>query len=98
LAGLAAAGYGFNVSDTGIGTKIVNVGTKGAAFGVANGTDRTILQLLLATNDLTDQPDLQSGFAEIYDTNGDGTISSFEASLRTLANDIFSSINEAGGI
>ena len=98
LAGLVAVGYGFNVTGTGIGTKIVNVGTNGAAFGVADGTDLTILQLLLATDDLTDQPDLEAGFAEIYDTDGDGLISSAEASLRTMANDVFSAINEAGDI
>jgi hypothetical protein len=98
MAGQVAVAYGFNVTQSGIGTKIVNVGTNGAAFGVANGTDLTILQLLLATNDLTDQPDLRAGFAEIYDTNGDGVISSFEASLRTMANAIYSGINEAGDI
>jgi hypothetical protein len=56
------------------------------------------MQLLQATDSLTDQPDLQLGFAAIYDTNGDGVISAAEASLRTMANDIFSSINEGGGI
>lgn len=98
LAGQIAMSYGFNVTDTGIGTKIVNVASKGAAFGVANGTDLTILQLLLATDDLTDQPDSRLGYAETYDTNGDGVISAAEATLRTMANDIYSSINEAGGI
>jgi hypothetical protein len=98
LAGQAATAYGFNVTDTGIGTKIVNVGTKGAAFGVANGTDQTILQLLQATDGLTDQPDAQLGFASIYDINGDGVISATEAALRTMANGVFSSINEAGHI
>ena len=63
LAGLCRGPYGFNVTDTGIATKIVNVGTKGAAFNVANGSDRTIMQLLLATNSLTDQPNSVLGFA-----------------------------------
>jgi hypothetical protein len=98
LAGNVAAAYGFHVTDTGIGTKIVNVGTKGAAFGVANGTNRTIMQLLLATDGLTDQPDSQLGFAAVYDTNGDGAISAAEALLRTMANDIYNFINTAGGI
>jgi uncharacterized delta-60 repeat protein len=98
LAGQAAAAFGFNVTDTGIGTKIVNVGTKGAAFGVANGTDLTIMQLLLATNSLTDQPDSAAGFAAIYDADGNGVISTAEANLRTLANDVYGGINEAGGI
>jgi hypothetical protein len=98
LAGTVAAAYGFNVTDTGIGTKVVNVGNSGAAFGVANGTDLTILQLLWATNDLTDQPDALAGFAFIYDQNGDGIIDSAEASLRAQANEVFSAINEGGDI
>ena len=81
---------------TGIGTKVVNVGGNGAAFNVADGTDLTIMQLLLASNDLTDMPDHISGFAHIYDKNGDGEIDSEEAKLRTMANDVFSMINENG--
>jgi len=98
LAGNVAAGYGFNITDTGLGTKVVNVGDNGTAFGVASGSDLTIMQLLLATNDLTDQPDNLIGFARIYDWNGDGEIDNSEAALRTLANDVFSTINELGDI
>jgi PKD repeat protein len=97
LAGEVAASYGFNVTDTGIGTKIVNVGTRGAAFGVANGTDLTILQLLLATNSLT-HASSSGGFSPVYDSNGDGVINSAEAALRKLANQVYASINDAGGI
>ena len=92
------------MTDTGIGTKIVNVGASGAAFAVADATDLTIMQLLLATNDLTDMPIFelpegnQLGFAHIYDTNGDGVIDSAEAALRAMANDVYSAINEQGGI
>ena len=98
LAGNIASDYGFNVTDTGIGTKLVNVGDNGTAFSVGNGTDLTIMQLLLATDDLTDQPDSLSGCARIYDLNGDGEIDEYEAALRALANDVFSSINEQGDI
>jgi len=98
LAGNVATEYGFNVTDTGIGTKVVNVGDSGDAFGVADGTDLTIMQLLWATNDLTDQPDNLSGFARIYDFDGDGEIDEAEALLRTLANEVYSTINEQGGI
>ena len=83
LAGQVAASFGFHVTDTGIGTNIVNVGTKGAAFSVANGSNRTIMQLLLATNNLTDQPNSTLGYVAIYDQNGDGAISSAESSLRS---------------
>ncbi|MCA9061839.1 MAG: cadherin domain-containing protein, partial [Planctomycetaceae bacterium] len=96
LAGDVAAGYGFNVTDTGIGTRIVNVGDAGAAFGVDDNTNLTIMQILLATNGLTDAPDNQSGFASIYDTDGNGTIDPAEAELRRKANNVFSWINSAG--
>jgi hypothetical protein len=96
LAGDVAASYGFNVTDTGIGTKVVNVGGAGAAFGVADATDLTIMQLLWATNDLTDLPDGISGFAHIYDQDGNGTIDADEATLRAMANDLYSLINEQG--
>jgi hypothetical protein len=34
----------------------------------------------------------------LFDQNGDGQISGTETSYRTMANDLFSAINEAGGI
>jgi hypothetical protein len=98
LAGNVAAAFGFNVTQTGIGTNVVNVGNSGAAFGVANGTNRTIMQLLLATNDMTDLPDSQAGFAWIYDQNGDGVVNSAEANLRALAHALYSALNDTGGI
>lgn len=98
LAGSTAVSYGFNVTDTGIGSKVVNVGSSGAAFGVADGTELTIMQLLLATNDMTDQPDSVSGAAKIYDLDGNGDIGDLEAELRQEANLVYSLINEMGGI
>ena len=98
LAGNVAAAYGFNVTDTGIGTKIVNVGSRGAAFGTSNGANLTIMQLLLGTNGLTDNPNMILGAAKIYDLNGDGVIDAFEASLRVMANDLYAAINDGGGI
>ncbi len=98
LAGDVASDFGFNVTDTGIGTKIVNVGDNGAAFDVANNTDLTIMQLLLATDSLTDIPDGVSGFASIYDRNGDGVIDDEEALLRSMANSVYAGINEQGDI
>lgn len=66
----------------------------GAAFGVADDHDLTILQLLLATSAMTDMTHQRTGFTEIYDCNGDGVIDSYEARLRTLANDLFAWIND----
>jgi PKD repeat protein len=98
LAGYVGADYGFHVTDTGIGTKIVNVGDSGAAFDVVDGTDLTITQLLLATNRLTDQPDNTSGAALVYDSDGNGAIEELEAVLRRLANEVYSALNEQSGI
>jgi hypothetical protein len=46
-----ATQYGFIVSGDGVGTATWNVGRDGAAFGVANNTTLTVMDLLLATND-----------------------------------------------
>ncbi|GAB5443567.1 MAG: hypothetical protein Fues2KO_39160 [Fuerstiella sp.] len=92
LAGTTAKAYGFRVTDTGIGTSIANVGHAGAAFGVEDDTDLTIMQLLLATNGLTDQSNQISGFAHIYDTDGNGQVDAHEKQLRIWANDLFSQI------
>jgi hypothetical protein len=67
-------------------------------LNVTEGTDLTIMQLLRATDDLTELPDKQSGFAHIYDQNGDGEIDSDEANLRAMANQVYSMINEQGYI
>ena len=96
LAGNVAARYGFNVTAAGIGGSIFNVGAAGAAFEVADNADVSIMQLLLATNGLTDRPDRRNGFASIYDINGDGKIDSNERNLRTLANRVYKSINTFG--
>ena len=45
-----AARYGFTVSGCGVGTATVNVGSNGDAFGVANNTTMTVMDLLLATD------------------------------------------------
>ena len=58
---------------------------------MANNTSLSVMDLLLAVN-------ARSHNGLLYDLNGDGLISSSEASLRTMANDLFSAINEAGGI
>ncbi len=98
LAGDVAERYGFNVTDTGIGAKVVNVEDNGSAFGVADNTDMTILALLLATNSLTgaDNDEDDNDYSLIYDTNGDGVIDSNERILRAMANDIYKDINRSG--
>ena len=74
--------YGFTVSGNGVGTATYNVGSNGAAFGVANNTTMTVMDLLLAA-------DAQAVNGVLY--NGD-------TAKRNMANNVFSDINEAGGI
>jgi hypothetical protein len=78
----AAARYGFTVSGDGVGTAGVNVGTSGDAFGVANNTTLTVIDRLCAA-------DAQAV---------DGVLHGGSASKRKEANDLFSAINQAGGI
>lgn len=96
LADDVATSYGLNVTDTGVGAKIVNVGENGEACNVDDFTDLTVLQLLLATDSLTDMPNAQLGFSNVYDRNGDGVIDSDEAALRSRAKVIYSSVLESG--
>jgi hypothetical protein len=91
LAGTTAAAYGFQVTTYGVGERTFNVGNDGAAFGVANNTSVSVLDLLLAVN-------ARSHSGLLYDMNANGQISTTEASYRTMANDLFSAINEAGGM
>jgi hypothetical protein len=74
--------YGFTVGGDGVGTATVNVGSNGAAFGVADSTVMTVLDVLLAA-------DAQAVNGVLY--GGDTT-------KRNKANSVFSAINQAGGI
>ena len=87
--------YGFNVTDLGIGYRVVNIGDNGDAFGVDDGSNLTILELLEKTDLVTLRRD-GYGFHSIYDIIGDGKIDQYEASLRALANSVYSTINEQG--
>ena len=74
--------YGFIVSGAGVGTATWNVGSHGAAFGVANNTTRTVLDLLRAT-------DARAVNGVLY--NG-------KTAKRSEANSVYSALNEAGSI
>ncbi|MDG2224390.1 MAG: PKD domain-containing protein [Rubripirellula sp.] len=86
--------YRFDVSDTGLGVRVINVRCNGRAFGVADGSDMTVMQVLLATNRLTDQADDETGFTTIYDRDGDGKIDKDEAKLRKMAKSVYRSIGK----
>jgi hypothetical protein len=91
LAGTTAATYGFLVTTYGVGDCTFNVGSDGAAFGVANNTNVSVLDLLLAVN-------ARSHNGLLYDMNANGQISGTDVTYRTMANDLFSAINQAGGM
>jgi hypothetical protein len=91
LAGSVAAQYGFTVTTDGVGTALVDVGEAGAAFGVENGTLITVLELLQRTNQ-------RARNGRLWDLNGNGSYSTAETVLREQANELFTSINEAGDI
>jgi hypothetical protein len=74
--------YGFIVGGNGLATATYNVGTNGAAFGVADNTTMTVMNLLLAA-------DAQAVNGVLY--NGDPV-------KRNKANTVFSAINEAGSL
>ena len=77
-----AAQYGFIISGDGGGTATVSVGSNGAAFGVADNTVMTVLDLLLAT-------DAQAVNGVLYGGN---------ATRRNQANNVYSAVNQAGGL
>ena len=91
LAGETAVSYGFEVTATGVGTRTFNIGQNGAAFGVANNTVLTVLEILYAT-------DARTTNGLLYDIDGSGTISAEEQSLRAKVHDAFAAINELGDI
>lgn len=64
----------------------------GAAFGVANNTSVSVMDLLLAVN-------RRSRNGLLYDLDDDGHANdSLETSYCTNANNVFSGINDAGDI
>ena len=77
LGGTAAEQYGFSVTADGLGASSYNVGSAGAAFGVANNTELTVIQILQGANQ-------QAVSGVLYGGN---------ASLRGLANTVYSGIN-----
>ena len=82
LGGTTARAYGFDVTAYGLGASTFNVGTNGAAFGVANGTALTVYAILEAADSLAVD-------GVLY--NGDST------SCKEALN-VFSGINELGGL
>jgi hypothetical protein len=82
LGGTAAAKYGFTVDAIGTGHRLYNIGTNGAAFGVANNTNMEVLDIL--------------GAADARAVNG--VLYNGNTGMRNMANNVFSGINQQGDI
>jgi hypothetical protein len=80
--GKYAARYGFNVSKSGIAGHYYNIGDNGAAFGVANDSSLTVMDILHRTNDRTVRGYLWGG-NYLY---------------RNMGNIVYSGLNEQGDI
>src|SRR5262249_15317228 len=94
LAGAAAVPYGFQVSGDGAGSATFTIGSSNrAAFDLppTASTTLTLLDILRIAN-------AKSKNGLLYDLDGSGTISSFEKSLRSMANNVFAAINDQGGM
>ena len=77
-----AASYGFVVGGDGDGAATWNVGPNGDAWGVANDTTMTVMDLLQATDD-------QAVNGLLYNGN---------AARRNQANAVYSALNRAGSV
>ncbi len=86
LAGTTATSYGFAVSATGLGAATTSVGVNGAAFGVDDNAVLTITELLSRIN-------VRSQKGIVWDSNGDGSLSTAESALRNQATSLFDSLN-----
>jgi hypothetical protein len=85
LGGNTGVAYGFGVSATGLGADSFNVGSDGAAFGVAKNTTCNVYELLLAVNNQASNGILYKG-------------SPMQSTLQGQASDLFNSLNTAGDI
>jgi hypothetical protein len=93
LAGAVAEDYGFLVTAQGVGTSTYDVGDENRdAFGLdaSDSTTMTVLAILKATDAL-------SSNGRLYDV-AESEDEEWETLLRTMANDVYSKINELGNI
>jgi hypothetical protein len=82
LGGTAGQAYGFSVTATGLGADSFNVGSDGAAFGVANNTLLNVYSLLEALNEQA----------------VNGVLYASSTTLQKEASDLFNALDKAGAI
>jgi len=94
LAGTTAASYGFEVTQHGVGIATFDVGDENReVFGLSE-TDSTIMTVL----DILQATDARTSNGLLYDLDADGETNSYETLLRTMANDVYTAINEQGDL
>jgi len=97
LAGTVAQQFGFITSATGVGSALFDVdaalgaGSAETLFGAGTSSTLSVQQIMLLT-------DSQTSNGLLFDTDANGKINRAEKSLRSLANELFTAINEAGDI
>jgi uncharacterized delta-60 repeat protein len=91
LGGTTATGYGFQVTQYGLGARGVTLGSNCTPFGVSGTVSISVMDLLLAA-------DAHSYSGLLFDVNHDGRIDLVEAAYRTVADIVFGAINTAGGL
>ncbi len=94
--GSYGAAYGFEVTDTGLGSTSFDVDAAVGA-GTAHtlfGTDASVLEVM----DILKRTDERSWDGVIFDSNGDGVLQHEEDVMRRLANRLYTAINEVGDI
>ncbi len=89
----AATSDGFVISKDGTAIATFNVGTNGAAFGVANNTTMTILDLLIAV----DASARQGRLYAVDPITGQPISGSVQSNYITQAGSVFSTIDGDGG-
>lgn len=82
LGGAWSARYGFLVGQYGLGDSTYNIRNSGLAFGVANNTTMTVMDILLSADDQA----------------VDGVLYNGTTALRNMANTVFDGINNSGDI
>lgn len=87
-AGTVATSYGFKVDSLGVGNTTFNIGSNGAAFGVANNSVLSIIDILSRTDAMS----AGGTGATQYDIYNGNTV------LQNMAINVYDAINNAGHI